>query len=101
MAIETGITIEEFELLPDSLCHNHLRHVLLRLLGRHVDENKLGAIIFGQEFNFGGVAHSPDVSFIGARKLHLRDGKRRVQPFVPDLAIEIVSDNDGFESLME
>ncbi len=23
MAIETGITIEEFELLPDSLAHNH------------------------------------------------------------------------------
>ena len=40
------------------------------------------------------------MAFIGATKLHLFDRKRRVQLFVPDLAIEIVSENDEFNSLM-
>ena len=41
------------------------------------------------------------MSFIGASKLHLIDRKRRVQLFVPDLAIEIVSENDRFKFLMQ
>src|SRR5580698_7577466 len=120
MAIETGITIEEYELLPDALAHNHelvdgelvdvsgntyyhnsLRDLLVQLLGAHVNECKLGKIVSEQEFDFNGNAHGPDVSFIQVAKLHLRDGKRRVQLFVPDLAIEIVSENDRFNSLME
>ena len=38
---------------------------------------------------------------IGAARVHLFDGKRRVQVLVPDFAIEIVSENDKFKSLME
>src|SRR5579862_3823942 len=119
MAIGTGITIEEFELLPHALAHNHeledgelvdvsgntyyhnfLRDLLVRLLGAHVDERILGRIVSEQEFDFNGNAHGPDVSFIKAAKVHLLDRKRRVQLFVPDLAIEIVSENDRFKSLM-
>ena len=120
MAIAPGITIEEFELLPDALAcshelvngelvkvsgntfgHNLLRDLLVRLLYVHVEESKLGKIISEQGFDFGGNAHGPDVALIGPAKLHLIDRKRRVQLFVPDLAIEIVSENDKFKPLME
>jgi Uma2 family endonuclease len=120
MAIATGITIEEFELLPDALARNHelvngelvkmsgntpghnlLRDLLVELLGALVKEQKLGRVITEQEFDFGGNAYGPDVALIGPAKLHLIDRKRRVQLFVPDLAIEIVSENDKFKPLME
>jgi len=118
MATATGITIEEFELLPAALAHNHelvdgelvdvsgntLYHNLLRdhlvvLLTPFVECPKLGIIISEQDFDFDGNAHGPDVAFIGFEKLHLIDRKRRVQRFVPDLAIEIVSENDKFRFL--
>jgi Uma2 family endonuclease len=119
MAIGTGITIEEFERLPAALAHNHelvngelvdvsgntgghnrLRDRLVALLIAPVEEQEIGIIISEQEYDFGGNAHGPDVSFIGAAKLHLFERKRRVQRFVPDLAIEIVSENDTFKGLM-
>jgi Uma2 family endonuclease len=120
VAILTGITIEEFESLPDALAHNHelvngelvdvsgntgynnsLRDLLVALLLPHVNERKLGKIISEQEFDFDGNAHGPDVSFLKAERIHLFDPKRRVQPFVPDLAIEVVSANDKFKTVME
>jgi Uma2 family endonuclease len=120
MAIATGITIEEFERLPDALARNHelvngelvkmsgntpehnlLRDLLVVRLTLAIEGKALGIIISEQEFDFGGNAHGPDVALIGSAKLHLIDRKRRVQLFVPDLAIEVVSDNDKFKSLME
>jgi len=120
MATATGITIEEFERLPDALAHNHelvngelvdvsgntgyhnsLRDFLVELLRPFARVRNLGKILSEQEYDFDGNAHGPDVTFIGAAKLHLFDGKRRVQLFVPDLAIEIVSTNDTLKSLME
>jgi Uma2 family endonuclease len=120
MAIATGITIEEFEQLPAALARNHelvdgelvdvsgntadhnsLRDLLIVLLRPYVEERKLGKVISEQEFDFAGNAHGPDVAFIGAEKLSLIDGRRRVQRFVPDLAIEIVSQNDKFSFLMK
>jgi len=119
VAISTGLTIEDFERLPDVLAHNHelvdgelvdvsgntgyhnrLRDLLVMLL-RPVVEPALGMIISEQEFDFDRNAHGPDVSFIAAPKLHLFDRKRRVQLFVPDLAIEVVSENDRFKPLMQ
>jgi Uma2 family endonuclease len=41
------------------------------------------------------------VALIGPAKLNLIDRRRRVHLFVPDLAIEIVSENDKFKPLME
>src|SRR5579864_842072 len=100
MEIPSGITIEEFEQLPDALAHNHelvdgklvdvsgnkpyhnmLRDLLVLLLAPPVREQKLGMIISEQEFDFEGNAHGPDVSFIGTSKLHLLDQDRRVQQF--------------------
>ena len=120
MAIATGITIEEFERLPNALAHNHelvdgelvdvsgntprhnrLRDRLVTLLIALVEGQKIGMIISEQEYNFDGNAHGPDVTFIGAAKVHRIDPNRRVQLFVPDLAIEIVSGNDTFKGLMQ
>jgi Uma2 family endonuclease len=119
MATITGLTIEDFEQLPESLARNHelvdgelvdvsgntgnhnsLRDALVELLRPHVRKHKLGQVISEQEFEFDQNAHGPDVSFIGPEKSRVFDGARRVQPFVPDLAIEIASPNDKFAALM-
>jgi Uma2 family endonuclease len=118
MSIVTGLTIEDFEQLPDALAHNHelvdgelvdvsgntgghnsLRDALVELARPYVREHKLGRIVSEQEFEFDRNAHGPDVSFLGPAKAELFDGERRVQLFVPDIAIEIASKNDRFESL--
>jgi hypothetical protein len=57
----------------------------------------LGEVVSEQEYDFGGNAHGPDVSFFGPDKEKLCEERRRVQRFVPDLAIEIVSENDTFQ----
>ncbi len=120
MAAVAGLTIEDFEKLPDALARNHelvdgelvdvsgntlnhnrLRDLLISLLLSHVKHSKLGRVISEQEYNFGGNAHGPDVSFVNARKLRLLDAKRRVQLCVPDLAIEIISQNDKYSALMK
>jgi len=120
MASLTRLTIEDFEKLPEAIAvnrelidgelvdvsgntgnHNTLREWLTALLLLHVDKNKLGRVLAEQEYDFQGNAHGPDVSFFGREKTSLYDGKLRVQRFVPDLAIEIVSQNDKFEALMK
>jgi Uma2 family endonuclease len=61
----------------------------------------LGRVVSEQEYDFEGNAHGPDVSFFGLKKQRLYGRKRRVQMFVPDLAIEIVSENDTYAALMK
>src|ERR1700680_3529508 len=120
MASVTGLTIEDFEKLPAALARNHelvdgelvdvsgntalhngLRDLLIVLLLPYVKQNKLGRVISEQEYDFDGNAHGPDVSFVSADKLPLLDQRLRVQRCVPDLAIEIVSQNDTFAGLMK
>ena len=115
-----GLTIEDFEKLPDALARNHelvdgelvdvsgntvehnaLRDLIVALLLVHIEQRKLGRVLGEQEYDFDGNAHGPDVSFFGSEKVQLCNRKRRVQRFVPDLAIEIVSQNDTFEALMK
>jgi Uma2 family endonuclease len=118
MATVTGLTIEEFEQLPDVLAQNHelvdgelvdvsgntgghnkLRDVLVEVLRPFVRQHKLGLIVSEQEFQFDRNAHGPDVSFLGPAAAELFDDRLRVQLFVPDVAVEIASKNDRFESL--
>src|SRR5579864_4790090 len=120
MALLPRLTIEDFEKLPQATVenrelidgelvdvsgnsgnHNALRGWLEALLLLHVTQNKLGRVLAEQEFDFQGNAHGPDVTFFGRDKAGLYDGQRRVQRFVPDLAIEIVSQNDKFDDLMK
>src|ERR1700733_3272948 len=120
MPLVSPLTIDDFEKLPDALAlnhelvdgelvdvsgntpnHNRLRDYLLLLLCQHVKKNGLGEVLLEQEYNFGGNAHGPDLSFYVKEKMSLVEDRRRVQRFVPDLAIEIVSHNDTFEKLVQ
>ena len=60
----------------------------------------LGRIVAEQEFDFDGNAHGPDLALISSSKLARVNNDLRVQPFVPDLAIEIVSRRDSFEMVI-
>lgn len=119
MALIEGLTIEDFERLPDALAvnhelvdgklvdvsgnkpyHNWLRDLLVRLLAPPVEDRKLGKIVSEQEYDFDGNAHGPDVSFVAVSKVQLFHPDLRVQRFVPDLAIEIVSQRDTFDKLI-
>jgi len=85
VASVTGLTIDDFEKLPDALAlnhelvdgelvevsgntliHNRLRDQLNRLLSDLVEQSKLGEVISEQEFDFSGNAHGPDVCFVSA-----------------------------------
>jgi Uma2 family endonuclease len=119
MATATHLTIDDFERLPQEQAENHelvdgelvpmsgntLAHILIRdfllgLLRAFVLEHRLGWVVSEQEYDFNGNAHGPDISFFGPAKKALADLRKRVQRFVPDLAIEIVSENDTWSSLM-
>jgi Uma2 family endonuclease len=119
MATSTLLTIDDFELLPVEAAENHelvegelvdvsgntprhnkLRDRLVALMLSWMTERGLGTAIAEQEFDFLGNAHGPDVSVLGPAKAALLDLDRRVQRFVPDLAIEIASQSDTYEGLI-
>ena len=120
MPLVSPLTIDDFERLPlelayyhelvdgelvdvsgNTLGHNLLRDLLVGLLLSYVNEHKLGRVVGEQEYDFDGNAHGPDVTFFGSQKVKLCNDKLRVQRFVPDLAIEIVSENDSFRKLVK
>jgi Uma2 family endonuclease len=113
------LTIEDFEQLPSEMAeghelvdgelvdvsgntpnHNSIRDLLTEVLRPFVRERCLGTVFAEQEYDFNGNAHGPDISFFGPEKRALLQHNKRVQRFVPDLAIEIVSANDTFTSLL-
>jgi len=119
MAAVTSLTIDDFERLPAEAAENHelvdgelidvsgntprhnlLRDRLLALLLRWTADRGAGTVIAEQEFDFLGNAHGPDISFFRTDKQKLVDLDRRVQRFVPDLAIEIASEWDTYEGLL-
>jgi len=110
-----ALTIDDFEKLPqeqvhyrelvdgelvdvsgNTLDHNYLRDLLVSMLLPYVKQHKLGRVVSEQEYQFDKNAHGPDFTFCGPEKAKLFNGRLRVQRFVPDLAIEIVSENDPF-----
>jgi len=119
MAVATGITIEDFEALPDALAHNRelvngelvdvsgnlgghnrVRVQLLARLTLVVEQMALGEVQTEQEFQFGDDAHGPDITFFNPEKAAMFED-RRVQRFVPDLAVEIAGVRDTFDSLTD
>jgi Uma2 family endonuclease len=120
MATSTLLTIDDFERLPQEMAKNHelvngelvdvsgnnpehnwLRDYLVELLRPLVRKGKLGKVIAEQEYDFLGNAHGPDVSFFRLEKASLVDRHKRVQRFVPDLAIEIASPSDTYGGLLK
>jgi Uma2 family endonuclease len=119
MAAISSLTIDDFERLPAEAARNHelvdgelidvsgntprhnlLRDRLLSLLLRWAADGGAGTAIAEQEFDFLGNAHGPDIGFFGIGKQKLVDLDRRVQRFVPDLAIEIASESDTYDGLL-
>src|SRR5262249_8956486 len=80
--------------------HGKLRDWALVLLLPYVLHHRLGDVLSGQAYDFAGNAEAPDVSFYGVDKALSCNDNLRVQRFVPDLAIEVVSPKDEFEGLM-
>lgn len=118
-ATTTLLTIDDFERLPDDVAknrelvdgelidvsgntpiHNWLRDYLVALILPFVADRGRGRVISEQEYDFEGNAHGPDVSFFGPVKALLVDRTKRVQRFVPDLAVEIASESDTYEGLL-
>ena len=119
MATTTGLTIDDFERLPSDAVqhrelvdgelidvsgntpfHNIIRDCLMWHLMAWARAQAAGMVIAEQEYDFLGNAHGPDVSFFGPEKQALLDLHRRVQRFVPDLAIEVASASDTYDSLL-
>ncbi len=119
MATGTLLTIDDFERLPAEMAENHelvdgelvdvsgnspehidIQQYLMELLRPLVRKQKLGKVYPELEYDFLGNAHGPNVSFFGATKAALLNRKKRVQRFVPDLAIEIASVSDTYEGLL-
>jgi Uma2 family endonuclease len=112
------LTIDDFERLPSDAVrhrelvdgelidvsgntprHNIVRDRLLSHLMAWAEAQAAGMVIAEQEYDFLGNAHGPDVSFFGPEKRTLLDLYKRVQRFVPDLAIEVASASDTYDSL--
>jgi Uma2 family endonuclease len=119
MASATHLTIDDFEKLPQEQAENHelvdgelvemsgntlgnneISDLLIEIMRPFARERHLGSVVSEQEYDFGGNVHGPDVSFFGPAKRALADKRKRVQRFVPDLAIEVVSENDTFNALV-
>ena len=119
MAATTSLTIDDFERLPSDAVqqrelvdgelidvsgntprHNKIRDRLLSRLMAWAEAQAAGEVISEQEYDFLGNAHGPDVSFFGPEKQVLLDLDKRVQRFVPDLAIEVASASDTYDSLL-
>ena len=119
MAATTSLTIDDFERLPADAVqqrelvdgelidvsgntprHNKIRDRLLSRLMAWAEAQAAGEVISEQEYDFLGNAHGPDVSFFGPEKQVLLDLDKRVQRFVPDLAIEVASASDTYDSLL-
>ena len=120
MATGTLLTIDDFERLPAEMAENHelvdgelvdvsgntprhngIRDRLIILLGPLVKQRGLGRVISEQEYDFLGNAHGPDVTFFGPAKRALVNPAKRVQRFVPDLAVEIASPSDTYAGLLK
>jgi len=120
MATGTLLTIDDFERLPAEMAENHelvdgelvevglntaehndVRDYLIELVRPLVRREKLGKVYAEQGYDFLGNVHAPDVSFFGSSKLPSLDPHKRVQRFVPDLAIEIASPSETYEGLLE
>ena len=119
MATTARLTIDNFERLPQEQAKNHelvdgelipvpgntpehidIQDLLIEVLRPFVRERRLGKVYAELEYDFGGNAHAPDLSFFGPAKKALMNRRKRVQRFVPDLAIEIAPANDTFGALL-
>jgi Uma2 family endonuclease len=73
-------------------------------LGSFVNQNGLGRSVMEMLFRFDGkTQYCPDVAFISAEKwpVHLREPKKQPWNIVPDVPIEVISEHDKAEDVLE
>jgi Uma2 family endonuclease len=119
MAAKTMLTIEDFERLPSEIVKNHelvdgelvdvsgntpihniLKGRLFSVLFKWAKDYRAGTVLEEQEYDFLGNAHGPDISFFEPEKRQLLHLHKRVQRFVPDLAVEIASESDSYSAML-
>ena len=84
-----------------SYFHNEIRDELNARLGAFVKNQKLGGVTGETDvMPAGETVRGPDVAFISAGRLHGIDLHKVPLPLSPDLAIEVVSENDRADDLM-
>ncbi|HKC73142.1 MAG TPA: Uma2 family endonuclease [Chloroflexota bacterium] len=85
-----------------NLEHGAIGARLARYLDAYVDEHKLGRVFTSQTtFTFVGTPPTryPDLSFVKQARLPQR--LRTVADFAPDLAVEVISENDAVNDVEE
>ena len=118
MATKTGLTIEQFDQLPDiegilyelnegeivtmttpMPRHNLVRDNVARLLGNFVEARKLGRVFVENGYQLSrDTVRIPDVSFVPSDKMRDLDLDKRIQR-APALAVEVVSPTDLAQDL--
>lgn len=87
------------EMEPPGAEHGIVAMRIARLLDRHVERARLG-IVFASEVGFQlasdpDTVRAPDVAFIARERVPATGIPRGYWPGPPDLAVEVVSPNDG------
>ena len=85
----------------NTLSHNRVRDYLTAKLLTHADEHNLGIVVRIQPFDFRGDTLCPDISFVSSGRVRANHGNRGVLPFVPDLIVEVASEDDLLEATMQ
>lgn len=83
---------------PAGWRHGRIVHRLEVLLGRYIEENKLGEA-FGAETGFlisrdPDTVRAPDIAFIAQDNLPTKEPAEAYWPGAPDLVVEVLSPND-------
>jgi Uma2 family endonuclease len=113
------MTIDQFELLTDDEVyyrelvdgelvdvsgnlppHHMTRDRLISSLLTWLDSGGTGTALSEQDYDFLGNVHGPDVTYFRPDKRKLLELYKRVQRFVPDLAVEIASASDTHDGLI-
>jgi Uma2 family endonuclease len=78
--------------------------ILQTHLGVFVDQAKLGRSVTEMLFRIdAGTQYRPDVAFVSDERwsIELREPKKQPWNIVPDLPIEVISETDGAEDILE
>jgi Uma2 family endonuclease len=81
--------------------HSGVGTRLLRRIGNHTEENRLGEV-YGSDasFTIGENERMPDISFVSAERIPEEGEPETAWPIAPDLAIEIISPNDVYHKVL-
>jgi Uma2 family endonuclease len=93
------------EMAPAGSEHGYLALKIGRLLGNHVDDNKLGRV-YAAETGFKlssdpDTVRAPDAAFVTSERVEAAGRVDGYWPGAPDLAVEVVSPNDRHSEVVE